>query len=219
MTEKMVVNLTMESIFRVPYGFCKRIRKINFDNPIYLGTSKDFLIIIVDSSQSTPLGLFDSPKGSIKGSVSGGIFEDSYYDVSVDVYDDHIHEGVTCIAYEKLDSTYSNCVENAFTSHLLSWYSCLPSWIQSKENNICEKDADPQPLDKIIVYKAKVEMWKMMTNQVFTAMKQCKPPCRKSKLNIEKVYTHGTGLKSFINIMKTKPSIIYTATYSFGFFR
>ena len=130
-TEKKFVSLTTESIFKVPFGFCKSIRKVKFDNPIFLGTCKDFSITIVDSSQSTPLGLFDSPKGSIQGSVSGGSFEDSYYDISVDIYDDHIHEGVTCTAYEKLDSTYSNCVENVVTSQLLSWYSCLPPWINS----------------------------------------------------------------------------------------
>ena len=74
-------------------------------------------------------------------------------------------------------------------------------------------------MDKDIDYLAKNELWKMMTNQAFTAIKQCMQPCRKSKINIEKVYTHGTALKSYINIVKTKPSMIYTATYSFGFFR
>ena len=61
-TEKKFVSLTTESIFKVPFGFCKSIRKVKFDNPIFLGTCKDFSITIVDSSQSTPLGLFDFPK-------------------------------------------------------------------------------------------------------------------------------------------------------------
>lgn len=220
MTEEVKVKIITESIFKVSFGFCERIRKVKLNSPLDIGTNKDILITVVDSSQLTPLGLFDFPKGSITASVTGGNFEDSYYDVSVDIFDDLIHEGVTCIDYDKLNFTYSNCVEDAIKSQFLLWYSCLPPWIQSLEENVCEEDVDLQkPLDNSVAYKAKIETWKMMTNQAFTAMKQCRPPCRKTVLNIKKVYTHGTDLMSYIVLMKTKPTTIYTATYSFGFFR
>ena len=55
------------------------------------------------------------------------------YDLEYTLHDKSLHDGDTCLNYDKLTSSYGECIEDKWNEISLGSYGCLPPWFHHKE--------------------------------------------------------------------------------------
>ena len=55
------------------------------------------------------------------------------YDLEYTLHDKSLHDGDTCLNYDKLTSSYGECIEDKWKEISLGSYGCLPPWFHHKE--------------------------------------------------------------------------------------
>ncbi len=117
------------------------------------------------------------------GPTPDGLFETKLYEVALSLHDLRVHDGKTCIDYEKTGSSYGECTESMFKNTILEWYGCLPTWVQDDSIKTCDANMSKLVSDEQIIYEVQNEMNKLVTGFELDRFKQCLQPCMTMQLN------------------------------------
>ena len=101
------------------------------------------------------------------------------YEVSFEIEDDRIYDGITCTDYAKWNSNYGECVTDAFREQLINTYGCqnLPPLLDIKCNSLTLDFQDPDP---ILLEKTFADLDKLTDGLNVDAMEGCLPPCKRN---------------------------------------
>ena len=127
-------NHKTEEIFLVQHGFCKKLLETNSSDSIHIKTKENSMLLIVDPNLVSNLRIRVIDNSHIYfGPTDTKHFNFDNYELHYTVDDKSIHHGTTCWIYEKLNSSYGECIENKLKKIFIENYGCLPPWFLRKE--------------------------------------------------------------------------------------
>ena len=153
------------------------------------------------------------------GPTYSKFFEQSSYELGYTIHDSKIYDGKRCTDYERMNSSYGNCVDSIMKRHLLECYGCLPPWFPAQKGMICESD-------KIVVTSdhAKCKGLKRLfaifyLGRNLKMFESCMPPCLKMSISLKRTskVTNGEEV-SRLSIVTKNEVVVMKATYSYDIF-
>ena len=121
-------DLIAEKVFIQPFGWVKNLTNFNMSRIIEISAPQRLRIMLLDSLTSDRLRAKET-ETFVETEVSENkIFAYARYMVHYAVYDNRIHDGISCTDYKKIGTTYGKCVQREVRQQLLDWDECLPPW-------------------------------------------------------------------------------------------
>ena len=132
---KIRTNKT-EDMFLLPHGNCKKLLGFNFTAIERVQNRLQSLLLMVDPNKVNSLRIKEMENARIEfgpTNPNSPYFTSSNYDLAYTLHDKSIHDGYSCFDYEKLNSSYGNCVEGKVKEYYLKSIGCLPPWLRLEE--------------------------------------------------------------------------------------
>ncbi len=98
------------------------------------------------------------------------------------MHDSSVYDGSSCTNYERIESSYRECLESAMKSKFLEWYGCLPPWFPNLNGLSCELNKNIPMPDSEIQIDITNEFAKLIDGLELDTFKLCLPPCKKLQL-------------------------------------
>ena len=205
-----------EMVYFVPLGFCINIMPTK-KFTIVKNTEKSELYL-VDPAGANKLRMFESNDAKINfGPTDVGYYDRMVFEVEVKIHDFSIHDGKTCMNYEKMGTSYNSCVQNEMKTFLLEWYKCLPPWFPKNSTLTCLKsdvleinDANLTMLDQFTKFIKKLRM---------EILQPCLPPCVTMLFKLNKVMHIKNRVDTAIVDINVKDEIkVDTDVYAYDIF-
>ena len=171
-------NVTMESVFIQPNGFCTKMTDFDVDKELELISTSNLKFFIVDPLTDNTIWI---EKHSFSGDTiesirmyehEGALYEMKAYTVKVSVVDHSLQKGVTCTDYRAENLRYEDCVKNEFKKILEPKFGCLPEWISTE--NPC---TEPITVDDKTYDDFQLVTYQMIYSRRVSMISACLPPC------------------------------------------
>ena len=174
-------DLKNVNVYINPHGFCIKLDKINRDL-IQIVTSKESTLFIVDPFHANTVTLLGRANSFLDiGHQENGLYESSYFDLEVNLYDSSIMNGHSCADYEILGTSYGECLKNNLKDFMLKSLGCLLPWFPDQHHPICKFVEKTEANDK-----AFTEIKKFLVGWKNT-LHQCLPPCHRMSFRLKLV--------------------------------
>lgn len=223
--------------FLFPHGFCNEIDFSINKKFFFLKTKKNRKVLLVDPNRKNKLRTEENFESWLSiGPTKNGLYEAANYEVSLEIHDDKINNGITCTDYASMGSTYGECIENAVKDQLLKWYGCLPVWFSPAHDPLIPGNSTKSlipsighnltcvlPIKPYQSYEIKqtiiFQLWHLVVNQDLDCMKACLPPCLTMKIK-PKLMTYRENFKenAQLEIVWSKNVVMTKSAYSFESF-
>ena len=168
-------------IFTLQHGMCKKLKTIKKGTIIYSKFSS--IIILVDPAKDSPLKVFQIENGFQNfAHKDNGFYSSHTYEVELSIHDSSVYDGVSCTNYERIESSYRECLETALKSKFLQWYGCLPPWFPNLDTLSCELNKNVPKPDSGTQIDITNEFAKLIDGLELDTFKSCLPPCKKLQL-------------------------------------
>jgi hypothetical protein len=217
------ISLNQPSKLSFEFGKGFYLNTIGIDTELKI-TSKDKLLVIYIVYRSTDPRIISNRNFHSfisLGFMSNTSFDYKVYELSAEVHDNSIYEGITCVDYRKQKYTYGDCNYNALKKYIFSIYGCYPPWMSDEtQDKLCEIGIKSKAIDN----KQFELVWKkfdMLTDgREIHLMKVCLPPCYQIKPKLEKKLHYPFKLTNAeLVITNTDKTVkIFKAVYSFDIF-
>ena len=203
------------------FGFC--LHTTGTDDALQVTTKdKKLSIFIVHSSTDSKICSDRSLQFLAHlGFTSNTSFDYKVYELSVEVHDNTIHDGTTCVDYRKHDETYGKCNYEALKNYFYISYGCYPPWLSDEsEDKLCEIGIKGKAIGHKLLNKSWEYIDMLTDGRKIDIMKQCKPPCYKIKTKLkEKInYPYNKKYAQLIITNTQENAKIFKAVYSFDIF-
>ena len=167
--------------FLLPYGFCLKWRLTKHKMTIrFAGRGAVFMI---DQTFTNQLNLLGSQSAMVNlGSLGNGFYSGYKYEVDLSLHDSRIHDGITCVDYDKISSSYGQCIEGKMKEMMLEELGCLLPWVSSTSNLSCE-NFNSKKISNVMFKEIPnfISGWKMRS------LSACKQPCLKLDFKFHEV--------------------------------
>ena len=187
-------NGKMEKVFVQPEGFCYKLQDYNIKEDLIIRSKQNLKVYVVDANRANNfmIEITDSEVDNmIIQPTTSKTYEGKRFKLSIDIFDNSVHNGQDCTDYAKLGSHYGSCLEGFTKDMLLKQLDCLPPWFPAKfEDKICDTDTNSS-VKTTDEYESLVK--KMYRRELHTS--KCKPPCETMKLKDNKLYHKSSFLK------------------------
>ncbi len=193
-------NYDSDKIFIMPYGNC--LKSSNPRDFYAAKSTKPAVLVIVDPALDNDLRISGMKNGLFDFGHSHNNFEEYIYEVDIALQDNRVHDGITCIDYDRIGSSYGECIKEKLKNKFLQWLGCYPPWLYDSSNLTCTPNHQKHFDDKHELYEMKQEFINFVTGLELTSFKQCKPPCTTMEIyyNLRRHITNKPG----VNIVKIK---------------
>ena len=109
---------SMERIKLFPHGVCMKLTNVKPDDWLGIKTNLKVLFIIVDHGVENDLRTEEPTDAKISiGPYSETQYEAATYELEYTLHDASIHNGITCIEYSKIETSYRSCLDNIMQQH------------------------------------------------------------------------------------------------------
>ena len=206
----------LELIYIAPHGFCINVTTNNKITSV-MSTEKS-TFHLVNPTGANKLRMFDKEnKKIIFGPTQNGFFEGLLYEVDVNLHDHNIYDGVSCVNYERLGTSYDDCIDKAFKEKLLDWYTCLPPWFQFNSTLTCESGKIITiPDEKYEIYNL---FAKFISGMELDVLDSCMPPCVAMSFKLYELDHYSNRLGNAHVQIKIKDEVtVYTYAEAFDEF-
>ena len=122
-----------EELFLIPHGYCKTIFKP--DTKEEIRTREKSIFFVVDQARVSRMRIKEMDNGRIDFGPTdelAGYFGYAAYEIEYRLHDSSIYDGVNCMNYENLNSSYGVCIEEIIKKNFLDVLGCLPPWFPQK---------------------------------------------------------------------------------------
>ena len=230
-------NVSQTLKFLFPHGFCKEI-KFSEDKKFFIMKTKEKRkILLTDPNRRNKLRTEETSESWMSvGPSKNGLYEAANYEVALEIHNNQLNNGQTCLDYTSMGTSYGDCIENALQNQLMQWYGCLPVWFppehgqwltragqkyptaSSVHNLTCINPIKPfqsYELQRTITF----QLWHLVINQDLECMKNCLPPCVTMKIKPRLMtYRDNFKEKATLEIVWDKNVIKMKSTHSIDFF-
>lgn len=127
---------TTEEVFLLPHGKCKKLLGFNTTAKDEIRSREQSMLLIVDPNKENSIRIKEMENARVDlgpTNVNSQFFNFGDYELSITLHDKSIDDGKSCYDYEKLESSYGNCVEVKVKEYYLEKLGCLPPWLQLEE--------------------------------------------------------------------------------------
>ena len=166
-------------------------------------------VLLIDPARANNLSLFHMTvySGEFGPSIAN-LFHRYNYEVQIQLNDHKILDGETCTDYDKLGSSYGECLQHAIQDSFLNWYGCTPPWNQ-KKNFTCDLDkAIKEPSKKSLDDEIDIEMRKFMKGFETESSKKCLLPCKLMKMELKTLYHRANSAKNGYFLFNINPNVV-----------
>jgi hypothetical protein len=222
--------------FLFPHGFCKEVNTKD-EKLIFFQSKKKLEIILVDPNRRNKLRTEENFGYRMSvGPTNNGLYETKNYEVSLEIHDNNVNNGITCTDYNSVGYTYGECLEKTLETQLMKWFGCLPVWFspahcKSKQGNatsslISSFDHNLSCKLPLKPYKSTASMknvtyqlWHLLINQNLDCMQDCLPPCHTMKIKSKlMLYRDNYKANAQLEIVWHEKVLQTKASLSFDFF-
>ena len=169
-------NAELDYVNIAPYGFCLKVRQTESYMKFY--TNKKSKIILVDPARSTKVRLSRKDSGLITlNPITNGLYEFKVYEIELSQFDTRLYDGITCIDYERLGTSYEECIMTAWKANFVKWYDCLPPWISDNSSLTCEQNTTIRHTDPIVAKLIREELSQFTSGLELDILQHCLRPC------------------------------------------
>ncbi len=183
-------NISENIKFLFPHGFCKELNYTNSYKFLQMKTKTHRKVLLVDPNRKNNLRTEENSQAWMSvGPTPDGLFEAANYEISIEIENNLLNDGKTCINYDNKKFSYGECIENAVKDQLIEWYNCVPVWFRAPYHQqmstsghlFSPKNQCTLPIklffDKDRLKVITFQLWHLVINQDFKCMKDCLPPC------------------------------------------
>ena len=170
-----------ELIFLFPQGFC---RKWNLTKQkMTVRFAEKGIIFMIDPTFTNQLNLLGSQSTKVNfGSFGNGFHSGYLHEVEISMHDSRINDGITCVDYDKIGSSYGQCIKEKMEQNMLKELGCLLPWIPDTSKSSCENienmTISAEMFEEIPKF---VHGWKMRS------LSACKQPCLQLDFKLNEV--------------------------------
>ena len=217
---KWTKEINVQNTFLFPYGACKMIKDLKPKVHVRIFSKKKVYLLLVDPSKGNDIRTGETIDAiATIGPSSATHFEMGMFEIEYDIYDSSIHDGTSCTDYEKLDTSYGECLKKMLLQELQSAYGCIPPWVNAnKSHQACdkEKEINAAAIKKNLIYS---ELGELIGNKEPDMFKKCLSPCISMKIKHQKVMHWTNRLeKAFLEAKSQDWATVHKQVYSYDIF-
>ena len=190
-TELFIYNYTdltstdskFESVFLTPHGFCMKMDK-TITKKFSISDTKKSLFLMTDPARVSELRTDEVHETRVSfGPTFEDYFDSASYIIEYTLYDETINDGINCVDYSRLNSSYGDCIWENMKSKLLEFYGCLPPWFPRGTGLICEEDLEIKVNDSLSKSMT-ADINEMIRGRELDMFQSCLSPCTKTDIRM-----------------------------------
>ena len=202
-----------ELVFLVPYGFCLEWSLTKHKMTIHYADKGS--MFMVDPTFTNQLNLLGSQSAMVNyGSLSNGFYSGYKHEVTISLYDSRINDGISCADYDKISSSYGQCIKGKMKEMMLEELGCLLPWLSSTPRTSCE-NVENKNLTEAMFKEIPnfIYGWKMRS------LSACKQPCLKLDFKFHEVGRVFNRIdKGYEHLAVDDEVNVYREVYAFDIF-
>ena len=205
-----------EKVYFALLGFCLNIMPTKKFTSV-TSTEKSELYL-VDPTEANKLSMYGSNIAKIIfGPTHMGYYDDLVFEIDVRIHDMSIHNGITCMDYGRMGTSYDSCVLNEMEKFLLKWYKCLPPWFPKNSTLTCEYGKIMEINDNNLTMST--QFLKFIDGFGMDILKLCLPPCVSMHFKLNEISHITNKIDNAILKIKVKDEIkVHTDVYAYDIF-
>ena len=215
-----VKNEAYKKTFSTNLGYCMHLE--NTSSGEMTTTSKLSVLMVDPNNNNDNEVMIDEIENArvTFGPTADHLFDFLNIEIRISLYDARIRDGVSCTDYDKINSSYGQCITGVMRERLLRCFGCLPLWFPDHSgDNGCEVDKDVHVQDEILYQEVFQEMSDIISGWEVKYLDICLPPCKSMAANFRKT----AHMKNFPShgILSFKPKrdvVVYTDICSYDGF-
>ena len=211
------VKPELQEINISPFGSCLNILPSRAETMI-ASTNRSTLILL-DPYNANSFSVYGSNFAMVSfGPLHTGFFEGLRYAVDLTLDNHDIYEGINCINYARIGSTYTECIEKKMKNALLDWYGCLPPWYPKHSDLTC-KDYNVLNIDAKTDANITNQFYKFMRGKKMDVMNLCSPSCWSMSFKLTELAKVANRIESGnVHIRINDEIIVNTDVYAYDMF-
>ena len=200
-------RIDTDKVFLNPYGFCMKLLYTN--KTVLIRSKLQTKVLLIDPARWNNLSLnYMTVYLGEFGPSDANLFHGYNYEVQIQLNDHTILDGETCTDYDKLGSSYGECLQNEMQDSFLNWYGCTPPWIQ-KKNHTCDLDkAVKDPSEKVLNDEIDIEMRRFIKGLKTESSKKCLLPCQSMKMELKTLYHLANRMNNGYVLFDINPNVV-----------
>ena len=211
-------NIDSDDIYMVPYGFCKKLKQSR--QRINIEVKKNCILLVVDPAKENAFRITNMENGKGEfGPLNDQFFVGYNYEIEVSIHDSSIFNGITCVDYDKLGSTYGECIEKVMRSRLVNLYGCIPPWlpIRNKETTCDDNNFIDISDDKLSEFRD--EILRVIKGLDLRMFNPCPSPCITMSLKKKELVKFSNRIKNgYIHVAFLDAVTIFTDVHAYDIF-
>ena len=192
-----------------------------YGKDIKISTKKRSLqIFLLHETSDKQITTNKSPESTITLDVEENNYDYLRYELTYEIHDDSINDGISCVDYRYLQENYGDCLYKELKQYVYSTYGCYPPWIEEPGNNVCEEDKIPQNMENSSYKRFLKDLDSLTDGDNIEMMKQCPSPCYTIKV-IPILKTHFVNIRNFSYVLFTNNQEtirVFRSVYSYDLF-
>ena len=129
-------------VFLQPDGHCFELTDFSFETYMKIRSTQTTKVYMIDPRKSLNMSLITTDPGVdniwIQPTTSSPTtFEGKTFDITVEMIDNKIMDGITCTNYDLTDMDFNGCIMEMCRSEFLKLIGCLPPWFPSSNEVKC----------------------------------------------------------------------------------
>ena len=207
-----------KKVYLTQTGFCKKMTQQTPE--LYIKTNKKSMILLVDPYLDSEFNVLEMHGGRLYfGPTNGNFFDSSAFHLKYRYLDKRIHDGQSCMDYDKIESSYGNCIGNIMKKYLLECYGCLPPWFPREKGLTCETEKDINQSNEGQCADVKSIFERVLLGKKLKMFDECLSPCLKMKIQFKRTHYHDQILDyAKLSIDLKNAVVVEKATYSYDIF-
>ena len=129
-----------------------------------------------------------------------------------------IPKSTSCTDYERLNSSYGQCIGNIMSESLFQCFGCLPPWFPSKIGITCESEKAVAIQDTATCKNVYEEIKSLFLGRDLKMFKPCLPPCLKMSLQLKQISRSFGKRYGRLSILISEGVDVVKDTYSYDLF-
>ena len=211
-------NIDSDDIYMVPYGFCKKLKQSR--QRINIEVKKNCILLVVDPAKENAFRITNMENGKGEfGPLNDQFFVGYNYEIEVSIHDSSIFNSITCVDYDKLGSTYGECIEKVMRSRLVNLYGCIPPWlpIRNKETTCDDNNFIDISDDKLSEFRD--EILRVIKGLDLRMFNPCPSPCITMSLKKKELVKFSNRIENgYIHVAFLDAVTIFTDVHAYDIF-
>lgn len=184
-------NQQLEKVFLIPHGYCLKLP----DTMALRGevrSSKKVMFLVADPDMVNKFQLREMTNANayLGPTDHNGHFDISGYQLEYSFHDAHIQDHMTCTDYQKLGTTFGNCIEKELKNKFLALFGCLPPWYTKHIGSglVCEDDKDIRIPNIKLFEQMHRDIDEAVWGRDSEVFKECLKPCHSLSVHLRQTF-------------------------------